>query len=80
MICRIDTVFVQMYFWCMIRTQILLPDELYNKAKQFASDREISLAELTRLSQLEYLWTGKLLEVNNSISKVCPTFGFLFLQ
>ncbi len=34
----------------MIKTQILLPDELYEKAKQFAAEREISLAEVTRRS------------------------------
>jgi hypothetical protein len=32
----------------MIRTQVQLPDELYRRAKQFGSDREMSLAELTR--------------------------------
>jgi hypothetical protein len=32
----------------MIRTQIQLPDELYQRAKQFAAERELSLAEITR--------------------------------
>ncbi len=32
----------------MIRTQIQLPDDLYRRAKQFAAEREISLAEVTR--------------------------------
>ena len=32
----------------MTRTQIQLPDELYQRAKAFAAEREISLAELTR--------------------------------
>lgn len=32
----------------MTRTQIQLPDELYQRAKTFASQREISLAEITR--------------------------------
>ena len=32
----------------MNRTQIQLPDELYARAKAFASRREISLAEVTR--------------------------------
>lgn len=32
----------------MTRTQILLPDELYERAKRFGAEREISLAELTR--------------------------------
>ena len=32
----------------MTRTQIQLPDELYQRAKTFASQREISLAEMTR--------------------------------
>lgn len=32
----------------MRRTQIQLPDELYQRAKTFAAQREISLAEVTR--------------------------------
>lgn len=32
----------------MIRTQIQLPDELYQRAKIFAAEREVSLAEITR--------------------------------
>ena len=32
----------------MVRTQIQLPDELYHRAKAFAAEREISLAEVTR--------------------------------
>lgn len=32
----------------MTRTQIQLPDELYQRAKTFAEKREISLAEMTR--------------------------------
>jgi hypothetical protein len=32
----------------MTRTQIQLPDELHRRAKQFAAEREISLAEVTR--------------------------------
>ena len=32
----------------MTRTQIQLPDELYQRAKTFAAKREISLAEMTR--------------------------------
>lgn len=32
----------------MVRTQIQLPDELYQRAKQFAAERELSLAEITR--------------------------------
>ncbi len=32
----------------MVRTQIQLPDDLYRRAKQFAAEREISLAEVTR--------------------------------
>jgi hypothetical protein len=30
------------------RTQIQLPDELYQRAKAFAAQRELSLAEVTR--------------------------------
>ena len=32
----------------MTRTQIQLPDELYERAKAFAAKRELSLAEITR--------------------------------
>ena len=32
----------------MTRTQIQLPDELYQRAKIFAAQREVSLAEITR--------------------------------
>lgn len=32
----------------MTRTQIQLPDDLYLRAKTFAAQREISLAEMTR--------------------------------
>ena len=32
----------------MTRTQIQLPDELYQRAKTFAAKRELSLAEITR--------------------------------
>lgn len=32
----------------MTRTQIQLPDELYQRAKAFAAEREISLAEMAR--------------------------------
>ncbi len=32
----------------MIRTQIQLPDELYQRVKIFAAEREVSLAEITR--------------------------------
>lgn len=32
----------------MVRTQIQLPDELYERAKRFAVERETSLAEIAR--------------------------------
>ena len=32
----------------MVRTQIQLPDDLYKRAKRFAAERELSLAEMTR--------------------------------
>ncbi len=32
----------------MTRTQIQLPDDLYQRAKTFAAERELSLAEITR--------------------------------
>jgi hypothetical protein len=34
----------------MVRTQIQLPDELYRRVKQFAAQREWSLAEVVRRS------------------------------
>jgi hypothetical protein len=34
--------------YSMTRTQIQLPDELYQRAKAFAAQRELSLAEVTR--------------------------------
>jgi hypothetical protein len=36
------------YFYIMTRTQIQLPDELYQRAKRVAAERELSLAEITR--------------------------------
>lgn len=41
----------------MIRTQIQLPDELYQRAKRFAAEREMPLAEMTRRG-LELLLDG----------------------
>lgn len=38
----------------MIRTQIQLPDELFNRAKKVCESREISMAELSRRG-LEYI-------------------------
>ena len=38
----------------MIRTQIQLPDELYERTKRLAESKEISLAELVRRG-LEYM-------------------------
>jgi hypothetical protein len=32
----------------MVRTQIQLPDRLYQQAKAFAAERELSLAEIAR--------------------------------
>ena len=34
----------------MVRTQVQLPEGLYRKARAFAAEREMSLAELTRRS------------------------------
>lgn len=34
--------------YIMTRTQIQLPDDLYQRAKAFAMERELSLAEITR--------------------------------
>lgn len=41
-------------FYIMTRTQIQLPDALYNRAKALAETREVSLAELVR-NGLEYI-------------------------
>jgi hypothetical protein len=38
----------------MVRTQIQIPDDLYEQARQLANAKEISLAELTRRG-LEYM-------------------------
>jgi len=38
----------------MVRTQIQLPEHLYQEVKKISSDRELSLAELTRRG-LEYV-------------------------
>lgn len=43
-----------MYIMRMVRTQIQLPDSLYRKARDLASQREISMAELLRRG-LEYM-------------------------
>ena len=40
----------------MIRTQIQLPDDIYNQAKEICKTREISFAELARRG-LEYILT-----------------------
>ena len=44
----------------MVRTQIQIPDEVYDRAKEFCRRREMSLAELCRRSLEEYLvqWSG----------------------
>ena len=39
----------------MTRTQLQLPDELYQRAKRFAAQRELSLAEIARRGIEEYL-------------------------
>jgi len=41
---------MQCRFYIMTRMQIQLPDELYQRAKAFAAEREVSLAEITRRS------------------------------
>jgi hypothetical protein len=38
----------------MIKTQVQIPDELYQRAKQVAREREMSFAEVTRRG-LEYI-------------------------
>jgi hypothetical protein len=40
--------------YTMIRTQIQLPDELYDRTKRLAASKEVSLAELVRRG-LEYM-------------------------
>ena len=39
----------------MTRTQIQLPDDLYQRAKAFAAERELSLAEITRRGLVLFL-------------------------
>lgn len=39
----------------MIRTQVQLPDELYEKAKRFSREREMSLAEVVRRGLEQFL-------------------------
>ena len=41
-------------YYIMIRTQIQLPDELYDRTKRLAASKEVSLAELVRRG-LEYV-------------------------
>lgn len=38
----------------MVKTQVQIPDELYQRAKEIANEREISLAEVMRRG-LEYM-------------------------
>lgn len=38
----------------MVKTQVQIPDDLYERAKQIAREREISLAEVMRRG-LEYM-------------------------
>jgi len=49
----------------MTRTQIQLPDELYNRAKRLAAKMEISLAEVTRRG-LEYMLSVSCEEDNSA--------------
>jgi len=46
--CKIDSATKCCHIDGMTRTQIQLPDELYQRAKAFAAERELSLAEITR--------------------------------
>lgn len=39
----------------MVRTQVQLPDELFQRAKNFSHQRELSLAELVRRSLEAFL-------------------------
>jgi len=39
----------------MRKTQIQLPDSLYDRARRFANEQEMSLAEVTRRSLEQYL-------------------------
>ena len=43
-----------LYFTIMIKTQIQLPDRLYQEAKRVAQEREVSLAEVVRRG-VEYI-------------------------
>lgn len=42
------------YIAIMIKTQVQLPDDLYNEAKRVAREREMSLAEVVRRG-IEYM-------------------------
>lgn len=50
----IDIILPWLYFTIMIKTQIQLPDRLYQEAKRVAQEREMSLAEVLRRG-LEYI-------------------------
>lgn len=55
----------------MVRTQIYLPKELHQKAKQVAKQQEISLAELSRIALEE-----KIEELENKVQH-SSTLAFL---
>jgi hypothetical protein len=61
----------------MIKTQVQIPDELYQKAKQIAKDREWSLAEVMRRG-LEYMaQTHQPLPANKVNLPVLPSGSFI---
>ncbi len=53
--CKIDSTPFLSHFYSMTRTQLQLPDELYQRAKRFAAERELSLTEVARRGLEEYL-------------------------
>jgi hypothetical protein len=57
----------------MIRTQVQLPNELYDKAKRFSREREMSLAEVVRRG-LELLFDRYPAEPLSEEPWVLPTF------
>ena len=63
----------------MIRTQIQIPDEIYEKAKEFCRRKELSLAELCRRSLEEYLlhWGGTVDSDREWLFPVLPLGDFI---
>lgn len=50
-----DIIPTALYNRCMIRTQIQLPDKIYNRLKALAAQQEMPLAEIIRRAAEAYL-------------------------